>query len=172
MSRKRIALLAALPLVLGACGGDSEPAATPTAADTAAAEDTATGEDTATAGAVTVDVAEVSDLGEVLVDGEGRTLYMFDPDAQGESTCYDQCEQNWPPLVSDGTASVGEGADDSKVGSVERRDGSQQVTYNGWPLYYFAADQAPGDSQGQGVNDVWWVLDADGEPVRSAGTGY
>ena len=165
MSRKHIALLAALPLVLGACAGDSEPAATPTAAGTAT-------EDTATAGAVTVDVAEVSGLGEVLVDGEGRTLYMFDPDAQGESTCYDQCEQNWPPLVSDGTASVGEGADDSKVGSVERRDGSQQVTYDGWPLYYFAADQAPGDAQGQGVNDVWWVLDADGEPVRSTGRGY
>ena len=120
------------------------------------------------AGAVTVDVADAGSLGEVLVDGEGITLYMFDPDKQGESTCYDQCADAWPPLI--GEASAGDGADDSKLGSVARTDGSQQVTYNGWPLYYFANDQAAGDTTGQGVDNVWWVLDRDGEPVKTTST--
>ena len=87
-----------------------------------------------------------SDLGEILVDGEGNTLYLFTPDAQGESVCYDQCEEAWPPLVGD--VSAGDGVDGSLLGAVERTDGSLQATYNGWPLYYFAADSAPGDING------------------------
>lgn len=116
-------------------------------------------------GEVTVSVAE-TDLGPVLVDGEGMTLYMFDPDEQGESVCYDDCAVAWPPLVADSGATAGEGADDALLGAVERTDGTQQVTYNDWPLYYWQDDTAPGDTTGQAVNDVWWVLDAAGEPIR------
>jgi predicted lipoprotein with Yx(FWY)xxD motif len=108
----------------------------------------------------TLSLAE-SDRGELLVDGEGATLYLFVPDAQGASTCYDACADNWPALV--GEVSAGDGVDGGLLGSVARDDGSQQVTYNGWPLYYFAGDSAPGDTNGQGLNEVWFVVSATGE---------
>ena len=108
-----------------------------------------------------------TDLGEVLVGPDQRTLYMFDPDMQGESTCYDQCATNWPPLTLDeGEPAAGAGVDAALLGTTERTDGTTQVTYDGWPLYYWAQDAAPGDATGQAVNGVWWVLDASGEPIR------
>ncbi len=109
-----------------------------------------------------------SELGEILVDGEGRTLYMFQPDeATGEPTCYDQCAENWPPLVADGEPTVGEGLDDSLVTTVPRTDDAgDQVKYGDWPLYYFANDEAPGDTNGQGVGGVWFVVDPEGELIR------
>lgn len=108
-----------------------------------------------------------TDLGEVLVGPDGMTLHLYDPDAQGASTCYDQCAQAWPPLLADdGAPAAGDGVDAALLGTTERTDGGVQVTYDGWPLYYWAQDDAPGDATGQGVNDVWWVLDASGEPIR------
>jgi predicted lipoprotein with Yx(FWY)xxD motif len=89
---------------------------------------------------------------------------MFMPDAQGDtSQCNDQCADAWPPLEE--IAEVGDGLDQALVGSITRADGTTQGTYNGWPLYYFSGDSAPGDVNGQGVNDVWWVVDATGTPV-------
>ena len=109
-----------------------------------------------------------SELGEILVDGEGRTLYMFVPDEEtGEPTCYEQCAENWPPLVAEGEITVGEGLDDSDFSTVPRTDDAgDQVKVGDWPLYYFANDAAPGDTNGQGVNEVWYVLGPDGEPIR------
>lgn len=104
-----------------------------------------------------------SSLGPILVDGDGNTLYLFTPDNQGESVCYDQCEAAWPPLVDDFAA--GDGIDAALLGTAPRADGTDQVTYNGWPLYYFANDTAPGDVNGQGVNDVWYVLSPDGQGI-------
>jgi len=103
-----------------------------------------------------------SSLGRVLVDSQGMSLYLFAPDDQGDSTCYDACADNWPPLAAEGDVTVGEGLDDGLVGTVTRTDSTTQVTYGGWPLYYFARDSAPGDINGQGVNDVWFLLSADG----------
>lgn len=105
-----------------------------------------------------------TDLGEILVDGNGMTLYMFTNDSPNMSACEGQCLVNWPPLLGEPTA--GEGADDSKLGSFARSDGSMQASYNGWPLYYWKDDAAPGDTTGQGVGGVWYVLDRDGEPIR------
>lgn len=105
-----------------------------------------------------------SELGDIITDGSGATLYLFLPDDQGESVCYDQCEAAWPPLVA--TTTAGDGLDPSLIGTVERTDGSVQVTYNGWPLYYFANDLVPGETNGQGANEVWYVVDASGEPIR------
>ncbi|HEX6257820.1 MAG TPA: hypothetical protein VFZ70_18575, partial [Euzebyales bacterium] len=104
-----------------------------------------------------------SDLGEILVDGEGMTLYVFDNDTDGNSTCYDDCEANWPAFTGD--VSAGDGVDDGLLGSSERDDGTMQVTYDGQPLYYFAGDQAPGDLNGQAVGDIWWVVDPDGQKI-------
>lgn len=116
-----------------------------------------------------VDVAlGETDLGEVLVDGEGNTLYMFDVDEPGESACYDDCATAWPPLESADPV-AGDGVDQGLLGTTEREDGGTQVTYAEMPLYHWAGDQEPGETNGQGVNDVWWVVDADGEPVRDGG---
>ncbi|USQ76150.1 COG4315 family predicted lipoprotein [Ornithinimicrobium cryptoxanthini] len=107
-----------------------------------------------------------TDLGTILVDGEGMTLYLFTQDSPNTSVCMDDCLVAWPIL--EGEPSAGDGADDSKLGSFERADGTVQATYDGWPLYYFAQDQAPGDTTGQAVNDVWWVMDADGAAITGA----
>jgi predicted lipoprotein with Yx(FWY)xxD motif len=111
----------------------------------------------------TVAVAD-SDLGAILTDGDGNTLYLLTGDNQGDSTCYDDCAANWPPLNAPATA--GDGADDALLGATERDDGSMQATYNDWPLYYFAGDEQAGDVNGQGVGGVWFVLDDAGEPVK------
>lgn len=151
-TRGAMSLAGVLMLLLAGCGAAGDTDATESAGGAEMAD-------------VAVTVASTS-LGEVLADAEGMTLYMFDPDEQGASTCYDQCATSWPPLVVEGEPAAGEGADAALLGTVERDDGSVQVTYDGWPLYYFAQDAAAGDVKGQGVNDVWWVLGAGGEPIR------
>lgn len=109
--------------------------------------------------------AEESDLGEIVVDAEGRTLYVFLADEGSESTCYDECEDSWPPLTVDGEPVAGEGVDDALLGTSERTDGSTQVTLDGHPLYLFGGDQAAGDVNGQGVGDVWFVVSPSGEAI-------
>lgn len=116
----------------------------------------------------TVRVSTHPDLGEILVDAEGMTLYQFDADTQGagESVCYDDCENNWPPLViDDGEPTAGNGVT-APLTTFERDDGSLQVAADGWPLYYWVGDGEPGDTNGQGVNDIWWVLRPDGTVYR------
>lgn len=159
--RRLLALLASLSLLAAACGSDDDSAADDTAADDTAADDAAA-DDAAASTPADLQLSE-SDLGEILVDAAGRTLYLFTPDAQGDSTCYDDCEANWPVIRE--LAEVGDGLDASLLGTVERTDGSSQATYNGWPLYLFINDAAPGDANGQGINDVWWAIDADGNAV-------
>ncbi len=119
----------------------------------------------------TVSVDSHAELGNILADGEGRTLYMFDPDTQGAdaSTCSGDCAEAWPPLTVDGDPNVDDGVT-ADISTFEREDGTRQVAANGWPLYYFVNDEAPGDANGQGANDVWWVLAPDGTPIRAAAT--
>jgi predicted lipoprotein with Yx(FWY)xxD motif len=119
----------------------------------------------AAGGAVTVKVA-TTDLGDILVDGEGRTLYMFKPDEAGTPTCYEDCEANWPPLTVSGDVTVGEGLDAAAFTTVARTDGAMQVKAGNWPLYYFKNDAAPGDINGQDVGDVWYVVSPAGEPIE------
>ncbi len=151
-------MLLALALIAAACAGDEEPVAEET--PTATVQSTTSEAPQASGVSVTV---TSSGLGEILADGDGMTLYLFVPDAQGESVCYDECAAAWPPLV--GEVSAGDGVDAALLGTAERTDGSRQVTYHGWPLYYFAADAAPGDTSGQGLNDVWYVLGAAGDGI-------
>lgn len=105
-----------------------------------------------------------SELGEIVVDAEGMTVYMFDSDTQGsgESTCEGQCATNWPAVTTDGDPVAGDGVT-GELGTIKGVDGATQVTLDGWPLYYFAGDSAAGDVAGQGVNEVWWVLSPAGE---------
>ena len=106
-----------------------------------------------------------TDLGTILVDGKGMTLYLYTKDTQnsGESTCEGQCLATWPPLLGEPSASSG--VDASMLGTITRSDGSTQVSYNGWPLYYWANDTAAGQTTGQGVGGVWWVVTPGGEAI-------
>jgi predicted lipoprotein with Yx(FWY)xxD motif len=109
--------------------------------------------------------AEDAEFGEILVDHEGFTLYLFLPDNQSAPTCGGTCATTWPPFEDDGEVGAGAGIDPALLGSTPRPDGSLQVTYNGWPLYYYLPDVTPGATGGQGIGGNWWVVDPDGEPV-------
>jgi predicted lipoprotein with Yx(FWY)xxD motif len=159
---RKFAFAGALVLALAACGSD-EPAgdgqvpstSEPTDEDSTAAATIQTGE---------------TDLGTVVSDADGLTLYMFGADENGESTCYDDCAATWPALTVDGEPVAGEGLDASKIDTAERTDGTVQVTYAGLPLYHFASDAEPGDIGGQGIGDIWFVVSPEGDPIRSKGT--
>ena len=97
------------------------------------------------------------------------TLYLYTKDTKNTSNCYDKCATNWPPLLTEGKPAAGTGADASLLGTTTRKDGKMQVTYNGWPLYYWVKDQKPGDATGQDVGGVWYVLNAKGEEVETPG---
>jgi predicted lipoprotein with Yx(FWY)xxD motif len=109
-------------------------------------------------------ITDSSDLGTYLTDSQGRTLYMFTNDSPGKSVCEGDCLVAWPPVVGEVTA--GEGVDPSLIGSIERSDGTVQATYAEWPLYYWIEDKKPGDTTGQGVGDVWYVLSPDGKIIK------
>lgn len=160
-----IAVLA-LALVLAACssndggssaGAESQAPASEAAASEAAASSGATGD-------ATVLVA-TSDLGDILTDADGMTIYYFANDTEGVSNCDADCLANWPPVVVDGEPTAGDGVD-ADLGTIDV-DGETWLTVNGFPAYYFAGDQAAGDVNGQGVGDVWWVFGSDGEPIES-----
>lgn len=115
-------------------------------------------------------LTESTDLGKILVDSSGRTLYLFTRDAPGVSNCSGNCALNWPPLLTTGDPTAGEGLTADRIGVLTRADGTRQVTYNGWALYYFARDGKPGDATGQNVGTVWFVLTADGGPLFTKAT--
>jgi predicted lipoprotein with Yx(FWY)xxD motif len=107
-------------------------------------------------------------LGKILVDANGRTLYLFEADKANMSNCSGACLSLWPALVSHGTPHAGAGVVASKIGTIAATGGKRQVTYNRRPLYYYAADQKPGDTTGQALNQFgaeWYVLGATGDKV-------
>ena len=162
---KLLAALFAAVAIVAACSSGGGGAAS-ASASVAASEAPASASASAAAGAE-IKLAD-SSLGQIIVDGAGKTLYMFTPDEAGTPTCYDDCATAWPPLVAADAASVtaGTGLDASKITVVDRTDGTKQVKYGTWPLYYFANDAAAGDVNGQGLNEKWYVVGADGEPIK------
>lgn len=122
------------------------------------------------AGAATVSTAQSSDYGTYLVDSDGMSLYLFTTDVQGEkSTCYDACATAWPPLLTDGETMAEGSAMADMLGTIERKDGTMQVTYNGWPLYYFVKDKAAGDTAGQdlhGFGGGWYLVNPEGMAIH------
>ena len=120
----------------------------------------------AAGGEATVLVAD-SDLGQILTAANGMTVYLYTPDAQGTPTCIDACAQAWPPLIVDDASQLtaGDGVDASLLGTTEHPAAGIQVTYNDWPLYFFANDSDPGDTNGQGQGGVWYVVDPTGNAI-------
>ncbi len=143
------------------------------------------GSSTATAKAAggssaTVSVANTG-LGKILVDSQGKTLYLFAKDTGTKSTCSCGCATAWPPLRASGKPTAGGGAKASLLGTTPRSDGKPQVTYNGHPLYGFQGDSKPGDTTGQGnpgFGAPWYVLSPAGNEITTAsassggGNGY
>lgn len=167
-------------VVTGSPGAVESPAATelpatePAAAtESPAATDAQVTDTSGTAGvpvtgAATVNVSEIGTSGAVLVDGQERALYLFTRDTQNGSTsaCTGNCLAEWPPLLTNAEPVAGEGVDASLLGTITRDDGTTQVTYNGWPLYYYVDDTAAGDATGQGMEGVWFLVSPTGEAVR------
>jgi predicted lipoprotein with Yx(FWY)xxD motif len=110
-----------------------------------------------------------SELGKILVDGDGRTLYLWEADTGTTSTCDGACASAWPPLITDGQPIAESGVSASKLGTTQRGDGATEVTYNGHPLYTFTGDAAPGETTGQGSDGFgaeWYVLSAAGNAIE------
>jgi predicted lipoprotein with Yx(FWY)xxD motif len=163
MLRNRIGLLtamAAIPLTafaISACGGGGS----------------ADPPKTASGKAATVGVASAGGLGKILVDSQGRTLYLFQKDTGTKSACTGECATIWPPLRSAGKPAAGTSIQAAKLATARRPDGKPQVTYNGHPLYLYTADKQPGDTNGQGINAfgaLWYALSSAGNTVTGAGT--
>jgi predicted lipoprotein with Yx(FWY)xxD motif len=106
--------------------------------------------------------------GKALVDAQGRTLYLFEADKGDMSTCNGACASIWPPATAAGATTAGPGLTAHEVGTTKRSDGESQLTYNGHPLYRYAADSKPGVANGQGLDQFgakWYVLSASGSKI-------
>lgn len=136
-----------------------QPTSAPAAAPTASAP---------VSKAVTLQIAQNNTLGQIISDGDGRTLYLLTKDGKNTSNCYDKCEQSWPPVLPAGQPTLKDPISTALISTTVRKDGSVQLTYNGWPLYYYAKDSAPGDTNGQSIGKVWWVVSGEGNPIKPA----
>ena len=117
-------------------------------------------------------------LGQILVDSKGRTLYLFTRDSGTMSECNGACAVNWPPLRASGKPTIAGGAKASLISTTARSDGTRQVTYNGHPLYLFKNDSKSGDTNGEGLNAFggnWFAVSSAGTqvsaPAASSGGG-
>jgi len=104
-------------------------------------------------------------VGSYLVDAKGMTLYWFKKDSPGKSACAGPCVEKWPIYFRDAVA-AGEGTKPEDFGTITREDGKKQTTFRGYPLYYWVGDKAKGDTSGQGVNNVWYVIDPANFPPK------
>ena len=170
------ALVVAAALAVAGCGGSSSSGESSAygSGEGAGATQAASGESSGgygggpapASGSGAVSVASVGDVGKVLVDSEGLTLYYFEKDKGGKSACYGACASAWPPLTTSGAPHATGGAEPAKLGTVGRKDGKTQVTYAGWPLYAYTADSRPGEDNGTDVDSfggAWYPLHPNGE---------
>jgi len=159
MSRIMVVIgIAVVALVVAACGGSSGSSGGAYGGSTASRSSSGKG---------SVALASTK-LGKVLVDGNGRTLYLFEADKGTMSNCDGACASAWPPLTSSGKPTAGAGVVASKLGTAKRADGTTGVTYAGHPLYTYAGDGAPGQTAGEGLTDYgapWYALSAAGKTV-------
>ena len=181
--RSRVALVVgAIAMIAAACGstssyGTKSPAASPApsagvvarggygAPVTASVSPVTTTVGTnPTGGSATVSIGHTS-VGDIVVDAQGLTLYVFTKDTNGVSACTDACATAWPPELVSNTPTATAGVDGSKLTEITRPDGAKQLAYDGHPLYRYANDTKPGDVTGEKVNNVWFVIDATGHLI-------
>lgn len=151
-----------MAVIVSACGD--------TITSAVASPSPATSPSSPAAAAGTIMVATDAKLGAMLVDGAGKTVYLFVADKGTASTCYTSCATAWPPVLTTGAPLAGTGATAGLLGTTTRTDGKVEVTYAGHPLYYFIKDKKPGDTTGQGVNGfgaLWWVLSPAGAAITT-----
>jgi predicted lipoprotein with Yx(FWY)xxD motif len=171
VSRRAAAAVAALLLLLlvAGCGGGSSSTATSSAAKTTSTPPPPKPPPNAEEGTVFVSLGSAKGLGQVLVDSEGHTLYAFSGDDGGSVACEGACAKAWPPLLDEaGEPQPSNGTAAARLGTIERPDGTTQVTYAGHPLYEFGGDKAPGDANGNGQSafgGTWTALKGSGEPA-------
>ena len=154
---KRALITLMLPVALAACGG-------------AAGGYGGGAAPSSQSGAATISV-QGSSLGQILVDGNGKTLYLFEADTSSQPTCSGACAQAWPPVTTNGAPNAAGGASASLLGTTARSDGTTQVTFGGHPLYSFTGDTKPGDTNGEGSTAFgagWDVLTATGEKIEKS----
>ena len=164
--KRKITLLAAplaIALIVAGCGGSSAPSsssggygsAAPASSGQSAASTTRLG------------IAS-SSIGRIIVDGQGRTLYLFEGDKRPASTCYGTCATDWPPATVNGKVAAGSGVLASSLGTTKRKNGAVEVTYHGHPLYRYAGDTRPGQVNGQALKAFgaeWYVVAPSGNKI-------
>jgi predicted lipoprotein with Yx(FWY)xxD motif len=169
-----VAVLVVLVLAIAGCGDSSDSNNSGSAYggkggggnSTAGSEEQSASNGSASGGDGIVSAAKVGDLGTILVDSEGRALYDFHKDKGGTSSCYGACAGAWPPLLTEGDPQAQGAADRSLLGTTKRKDGTVQITYNGWPLYTYIGDQNPGEANGNDIDQFgaeWYALQPSGE---------
>ena len=149
-------------LLAAACGT----AAGSTTAGSAPAGTPASGSATAT-----VIESHAGSAGSFLTNGSGRAVYLWAADSMNKSTCSGACAGAWPPVTTTGKVTVADGAKAADLGTITRSDGTKQVTYSGHPLYYFAGDSGPGQTNGQGSDSFgakWWLVAPAGAKITVA----
>jgi predicted lipoprotein with Yx(FWY)xxD motif len=181
-ARLRVAALAAIAisaLALAACGSSSSSnssASSSTAAPAAASSTSSTSATTTAAAAavsgITIGTAKAH--GHTYLTGmSGRSVYLWVADTSDKSNCSGACAQAWPPVTTKGKPTAGAGVNAADLGTTMRSDGTEQVTYNGHPLYYFVADKTAGSTAGQGSSGFgakWWLVDTSGSAITSSGS--
>ncbi len=172
MIRTRTAILVASTaaglISLSACGGGYGSGAYDSGA-APANQSQGVNQEVSPAGGVTLAAAEVGELGQVVTDQNGLTLYRFDKDKAkpSVSNCSEACAKTWPPALGDPASVQLQGVDQALVGSVTRADGTEQLTLSGWPLYTYAKDTAAGDAKGQGVGKTWFAATPKGKKAKA-----
>ena len=158
-----LAAVALVALVVAGCGDNN---------DNSDATAASPPPKTKSGGSATVGVANNS-LGNILVDSQGRTIYLFQQDSGTKSTCSGACATSWPPVRVSGKPTAGSGVNASMLGTTPRSDGKPQVTYDGHPLYLFADDTSAGDTNGQAVDAFgapWYVVSPSGNAITTQST--
>jgi predicted lipoprotein with Yx(FWY)xxD motif len=163
-----LALVAIAALAIAGCG-DSDSSSGGAYGSGGDSTKAASSESAGGGTAAVITAASAPELGQVIVDSKGFTLYDFHKDKGTTSACYGACAKVWPPLTTDGAPQAGKGTTASKLGTSERKDGTTQVTYAGHPLYTYEADGKPGDAKGNDFSSFgaeWYALQPSGEEAE------
>jgi predicted lipoprotein with Yx(FWY)xxD motif len=161
--RRTLAALALLPAVvaLAACGSSGS-------SSSSGGSSTASQSSGATATSPVLRVASKANVGRILVDAQGRTLYHYTPDRNGKSMCTGACSIEWPPATVKGSAPLTAAGAKGTVATTMRADGTKQLSFDGMPLYRFSQDATTADTRGQGDEHIWFVIPAKGAKTASA----